>query len=124
MLLPYEGQLVVVAWGAVCLGAADRYLGFAAALERRWDEAERHFDAALALEDGVGAAALSARTRCAHAAALSLRGGREDRARARALLQAAADAADDLGAAGLSFAVERAGGVDRIPSDPPRPDKE
>jgi class 3 adenylate cyclase/tetratricopeptide (TPR) repeat protein len=107
LLLPHSGQLVVGAWGAVCLGAADRYLGLVAALEGRLDDAERHLDAALALEDGVGAAPLSARTRCAYAAALFQRGGRGDRQRARRLLQDAADTAEALGAAGLSAAVER-----------------
>jgi class 3 adenylate cyclase len=124
LLLPHSGQLMVVAWGAVCLGAADRYLGMTAALEGRWAEAERHFEAALALERHLGAEPLAARTQCAYADALSRRGQEEDRGRARELLEGAAATADDLGVAGLSVAVDRARGATWNRSGAPRRGKE
>jgi tetratricopeptide (TPR) repeat protein len=101
LLLPHAGQLLVVGWGAACLGAADRFLGVAAANTRRWDDAERHFEAALALEEAAGAAPLVARTQLAYARALAARGRRLDRARTLGLLDAAAGAADELDLGGL-----------------------
>ena len=53
-LLPYSGQLLVIAWGVTCLGAADRYIGMLLSLLGRHDEAIERFDATLALERRVG----------------------------------------------------------------------
>jgi hypothetical protein len=46
----------VVSWGVACVGAADRYLAMLAAASGRLAEAERGFEAALALEQSVLAA--------------------------------------------------------------------
>ena len=101
LLLPHAGQLLVVGWGAACLGAADRFLGVAAANTARWDDAEPHFQAAAALEDAAGAAPLLARTQLSHARALAARGRRVDRPRAQGLLDSVAVAADELDLGGL-----------------------
>jgi len=62
-LLPFSGQLLVVAWVVSCLGAADRYIGMLDAVLGDRDAAAARFDAALALEERAGATALAARTR-------------------------------------------------------------
>jgi class 3 adenylate cyclase len=103
VLLPHSGQLLVVGWGAACLGAADRFLGVAAANTRRWDDAERHFEAAVALEEAAGSAPLLARTQFSYARALAARGRRLDRTRALDMLDAAAVAADELDLDGLQL---------------------
>jgi len=103
VLLPHSGQLLVVGWGAACLGAADRFLGVAAANTGRWDDAERHFEAAVALEEAAGSAPLLARTQFSYARALAARGRRLDRTRALDLLDAAAVAADELDLGGLQL---------------------
>ena len=101
LLLPHAGQLLVVGWGAACLGAADRFLGVAAANTGRWVDAEHHFQAALALEKAAGSAALVARTQLSYARALATRGRPLDRPRTLALLDAAATTADSLDLGGL-----------------------
>jgi class 3 adenylate cyclase/tetratricopeptide (TPR) repeat protein len=105
LLQPYAGQLLVVGWGAACLGAADRFLGMAAAREGRWDEAERHFEVAVALESHVGAAPLLARTRLSCARMLAARGRQLDRARALRELDAVAAVVDGLDMSGLRRAL-------------------
>jgi class 3 adenylate cyclase len=55
-LLPFRGQLLVMAWGVIVHGAADRFLGIAAALAGRTDVATRLFDTAADLESRVGIA--------------------------------------------------------------------
>jgi tetratricopeptide (TPR) repeat protein len=90
---PYAGQLVVVAWGACCLGAMDRFRGMLADVLRQSSVAGRRFAAAAALEDRVNAIAPLARTRIAWAAS-SLR---TDPQEARRLVDLAATTVKDLG---------------------------
>jgi hypothetical protein len=107
-LAPYTGQLIVVGTGFGCLGAADRYLGMLAAADGQRGDAEagRLFEAALALEQSVGSAPLTGRTRVAHARAL-LRSGDADHARrATQLLDGAAHTAERLGMAGLMHEID------------------
>jgi hypothetical protein len=54
-LLPFAGQLLVVAWGVFSPGAADRYLGMLDAQAGRMDAARQRFDAAIGLETRAGA---------------------------------------------------------------------
>jgi hypothetical protein len=63
LLEPYRGLLIVATQGAVCLGAADRYLGMLAATVGRFDEASALFCAAASLEERADAPRLAARTR-------------------------------------------------------------
>ncbi len=90
-LLPYSGQLLVVSWGAICLGAADRFLAMLDMVLGRYDRAEERFARALALEEGAGADALTTRTRLAWAA--STRTDPSDVEGAKELLDIAAETA-------------------------------
>jgi DNA-binding SARP family transcriptional activator len=105
-LAPYTGQLIVAGLGLLCLGAADRYLAMLAAASGRQADAERLFDAALALEESVGSAPLASRTRVAHARAL-LRSGNADQVReASDLLETATETANHLGMVGLVHEID------------------
>jgi hypothetical protein len=61
-LLPYADR-VVVAYPELSIGAVSRYLGILAATTGRWSDAERHFEAALAMNERIGARTWLARTR-------------------------------------------------------------
>jgi class 3 adenylate cyclase len=98
-LAPYTGQLIVAGSGSGCFGAADRYLAMLAATGGRPVDAERHFEAALALEQSVGSAPLATRTLVSHARALLTSGDTDDVRRATHLLDTAADTARRLGMA-------------------------
>ena len=103
----YSGQLVVVATGSFCSGAADRYLGMMASLDRgRAVEAEAHFRAALVLETKIGAVPLAARTRYWYARLLAT-GNESDRQRADSLLGEAHEVATRLGMSALASAITR-----------------
>lgn len=69
-LVPYAGRAVIVGGFAACYGSADRSLGRLATVLRRWPAAERHFEAALAFNEQLGARAWSAHTRHEYAAML------------------------------------------------------
>ncbi len=101
-LEPYSGQLLVIAWGVACPGAADRFIGMLMTVLGRHDEAVARFDAALALERSIAAPALIARTLYWHARALRARGGPGDAESAAALQSECAAIVADLGMAGLS----------------------
>ncbi len=60
-LLPYEDR-VAVAYAEISLGAVARYLGLLAAVLGRRDEAARHFETALAVNERTGARAWLAAT--------------------------------------------------------------
>ncbi len=59
---PHAGRNLVLGGGLVCCGSADRYLGLLCATMSRWTEAERHFEAALAMNLRIGAHAPLAHT--------------------------------------------------------------
>jgi tetratricopeptide (TPR) repeat protein len=105
-LAPYMGQLLVSGWGTTCLGGADRYLAMLAALGGRLAEAEQLFEAALVLEQSIGAEPHATRTRVAHARALLTLGTAIDTPRAAALLDAAAHSAHQLGMEGVVHEIE------------------
>ncbi|MGD0595754.1 MAG: AAA family ATPase [Acidimicrobiales bacterium] len=96
-LVPFAGQVLVVAWGVYCPGAADRYLGGLAGLLGRPEDLDARFAAALELEGSIGATALAARTRVWWARGLIDRGRPGDASRARELLEEATSAAQQLG---------------------------
>ncbi|MDR7420297.1 MAG: AAA family ATPase [Armatimonadota bacterium] len=99
LLLPYASRTIIipVPHPAVCCGAASLYLGLLATVMSRWDEADAHFDAAIAHNTRVGARTFLARTQCEHARMLARRGRTADRDRALALLEQAEAAAHGLG---------------------------
>jgi class 3 adenylate cyclase/tetratricopeptide (TPR) repeat protein len=101
LLLPSAGRWIVIARAAVCWGPVDSYLGRLAATAERWDDAERHFDAALAACERTGARAMAARTGWWYAEMLRARGRAEDAARALELESLARAEGQALG---LAFA--------------------
>ena len=71
--------------GRVCVGAVAWALGALAASLERWEDAERHYDAALRLHRSMGARPFLARALVDYAAMLRRRGHPADRDRIRAL---------------------------------------
>jgi DNA-binding SARP family transcriptional activator len=95
-LLPYADR-VAVSYPEVATGAVARSLGLAAATTGCWEDAERHFAAAIELNERIGARPWLAHTRRDYARALDARGRPGDRASARELLAAARSTYRDLG---------------------------
>jgi tetratricopeptide (TPR) repeat protein len=107
LLRPHAGRLVTVSTGIGCFGAVDRFLGMLAAVGGDWTEAEPRFEAALALEDGIGSRPMAARTRLWFARMLVARARAADGDRAAALLAEGGQVAAELGMAQLSADVDR-----------------
>jgi tetratricopeptide (TPR) repeat protein len=95
LLSPYAGFAVVAE--VSCFGAASRYLGQLAATMRRWQEAEAHFDQALAMNARMGAKPWLARTQYHYAQMLLARCEPGDSERARMLLKEASTIAREFG---------------------------
>ncbi len=100
LLLPWSGRNIGVE--LECPGSSDRFLGLLASLERRWPDAERHFEKALAMNDRIGAILPREHTRRDYADMLVKRGDPTDRAKASALLDTAEAHASALGLTALS----------------------
>jgi hypothetical protein len=86
-----------------------------AAMLERWDEAEEHFETALAGCDLLGARAFRPRVLLEHARALIARDDDGDAERAEALLEDARRTAEDLGLQGL---LDRIGSLRPAPEPP------
>ncbi|MDQ3640606.1 MAG: AAA family ATPase, partial [Actinomycetota bacterium] len=86
-ILPFARRLVVVGIGQFCLGSAWRSLAILAAAMRRWDDAERHFEEALAVNEHIGARTFVVRAQRAYAAMLLDRNRTGDAERAGELVQ-------------------------------------
>ncbi len=108
MLLAYDGRNLLARPTIACYGAAASYLGMLAATLRRWPDAERHFESALALNARQNAAPATAHTRHRYAQMLVARAGNDDQRRAGELLALAAAQADSLGMAALAQRVASA----------------
>jgi tetratricopeptide (TPR) repeat protein len=93
LVAPHSGLLLVPGAAVLCMGAADRCLGMLATVARRYDDATRHFDAALALESTIHSAVLIARTRYWYGSMLLRRDGDGDRERGLDLLNACIETA-------------------------------
>ena len=91
LLLPYRDLNVVIGLGAVCLGSTARFLGRLAATMERRDAAAEYFERALAASAALNAPVYLAHTQLDYARLL----GSED-PKARALVAAAARAAEEL----------------------------
>ncbi|HLZ71009.1 MAG TPA: AAA family ATPase [Dehalococcoidia bacterium] len=102
LLLPYARCNVVISGGAGCTGSVARCLGLLATTLQRWEDAERHFEAALAMNARLGALPWLAVAQCNYAAMLLARGAPGDRERAAALLAQAAATAVKLDMASLT----------------------
>lgn len=95
ILLPYAALNIDTL--ELTSGAVARYLGLIAAAMDRPDDAERHFDQAIAVNTHIGARPALAHTQCDLACLLLTRGQKRDRERAAALLDQAQAAASQLG---------------------------
>ncbi|WP_428665271.1 adenylate/guanylate cyclase domain-containing protein [Reyranella sp.] len=95
-LLPYRDLAIVVPTYTLCCGSAARYLGMLATTMADWPSAERHFEAALAMEERMRAWPWLAHTRAEYAAMLAARGDGSDDVRAAELREMALAAADRL----------------------------
>jgi tetratricopeptide (TPR) repeat protein len=96
LLSPDAGYAVVAsAWAS--LGAASRFLGQLAATMGRWQEAESHFDQALAMNARMGAKPWLAHTQFQYATMLLARSAPGDVERAKILLEEASTIARQLG---------------------------
>ncbi len=100
-LLPHEMRNVVVGYCLACLGSVARSLGVLASSMSRWREAERHFEAALNMNEKLGARPWVAYTQHDYACMLRKRDGNGDRRKAGELLSAALTTTRDLGMAAL-----------------------
>jgi DNA-binding SARP family transcriptional activator/tetratricopeptide (TPR) repeat protein len=95
-LLPFA-HMNVVSYIDVTLGSVERSLGLLAATMRRFDEAARHFDAAVDMNARMGGRPWVAHTRHDHAAMLGERGGPGDREEALRVGTLALDTYRELG---------------------------
>jgi len=91
------GQVGVTGIGVVCYGSLALPCGLLAACLRRWDEADRYFGEAEAMNERIGARPYLVRTRRAWAAMLIDRNLPGDGARIVALMAAARGAAVEFG---------------------------
>jgi class 3 adenylate cyclase len=103
-LLPYAGQALTEA-GEVNMGSASRSLGILATTMHKWEEAARHFEDALEMNERMGSRPWVAHTRHDHARMLLFRDAPGDRKRAQELLEQALDTARELGIAALTARV-------------------
>jgi len=105
MLLPYAARVVLQGGGVACCGSGGRYLGLLCATMRRWPEAERHFEDAVALNAKIGARLPLAHTQHDYAMMLLARDQAGDRQRALTLLRQALESARTLGMVALEHRV-------------------
>ncbi len=108
LLAPFDGRNVVVGNATACYGALSRYLGALAAMLERWDDAERHFEDALAMNTRMEAPPWIAHTQHQYAGMLLRRDRSGDRERALELLHAAFATAHGLGMGALNERVSAA----------------
>ena len=101
-LTPFDGRNIVAGPNIACSGAVGRHLGMLSTTMRRWNDAVRHFEQALEMNERQGARPWLAHTRHRYAEMLIARGSTEDQARALALLDAALDTARTLGMPALA----------------------
>jgi len=97
LLLPYAGRNILLGAGIACCGSAGRYLGLLCATMAHWQEAQRHFEEALAMNAGIGARVPFAHTQHDYAAMLLARGDAADRECAITLLRASLENARVIG---------------------------
>jgi predicted ATPase len=88
-LRPYEGYNIVVSGSVACYGTASHYLGRLAATMSHWEEAQRHFEDALAMHARMGTRPWLAHTQYEYATMLLRRAQPSDCNQALALLQEA-----------------------------------
>ncbi len=100
LMRPYQNLCVVISVscvGIIYLGSLERPLGALAATMSRWAEAERHYEAAIAMDQRMRATSLVVQERLEYAQMLSLRAEPGDRDRALVLLGDALAVAERIG---------------------------
>jgi DNA-binding CsgD family transcriptional regulator len=97
LLLPYDGHNLVAGPHVACYGAASRHLGMLAATLSRWDDAQRHFEQALAMNTRMGAKPWLAHTQFQYAKMLLARARPGAREQATLLLDQALSISRQLG---------------------------
>ncbi len=97
LALPFRDQNAVATVNVLCLGACSRVLGLLAATMRRWDEAEEHFEHALAFNTRMRTPPWIAYTQYNYATMLVARNAPGDRERALGMLDEAIATAEALG---------------------------
>lgn len=105
LLAPYGGRNLLAGTSIACFGAADALLGSLCAAMKRWDESERHFCAALAMNERQGARPALAHARY-HYASMLLARPHADPQLAAGLLDAAAREAAALGMGALARRID------------------
>jgi predicted ATPase/DNA-binding SARP family transcriptional activator len=96
LLLPFEDR-IAVSYPEFSTGSVARSLGLLAATLECWDDAERHFEVALRMNDRMSARPWLARTQQDYARMLGKRGHPGDAERAEKLLLRAHGAASEIG---------------------------
>jgi DNA-binding CsgD family transcriptional regulator/tetratricopeptide (TPR) repeat protein len=86
LLKGHAGANLLADSSGPCLGSTDRLLGCLATVVQRWEVAQHHFEAALAMDTKTGARVWLAHTRYAYAVMLHRRGAAGDAERSRGLL--------------------------------------
>jgi DNA-binding SARP family transcriptional activator len=97
LLVPYQQRFVVISFGFACMGAVVQFLGQLASVTHRWEDADRHFEAALRSYMRVDARPAFARTAYEYAQMLLDRGWPGDPQRALELLTRSMATAEELG---------------------------
>jgi tetratricopeptide (TPR) repeat protein len=97
LLVPHSGHLLMVGVPVACMGAVTHWLGMLAGTLQRWDDAERHFEAAVETNTRIGARPYLAQTQQEYARMLISRGATGDKEKARALLTESMNTCQELG---------------------------
>jgi len=101
LMLPYEEVNIIVSVGAACYGSAARFVGALAALLGRLEEAEQHFNKAMAMNGRMNAQPWLAHTKYQYARMLLSRDQTGDREKASGLIKDALATARELGMSSL-----------------------
>jgi tetratricopeptide (TPR) repeat protein len=100
-LLPYADRVHVLASANASYGALARHVALVAWRTGRFEEAERHFETAIAINRRIGAESFVARTQSWYARCLLERATSSDRERADDLVSEARSTAERLGLGGV-----------------------
>jgi DNA-binding CsgD family transcriptional regulator len=97
LLLPYSSYNIATGGGVAFFGAASRYLGMLAATMSNWEDAERHFQGAIAMDARTGSRIWLAHSYHEYAKMLLARSQPGDLAKAKPLLNQALDISREVG---------------------------
>ncbi|MEO7854933.1 MAG: AAA family ATPase, partial [Rubrivivax sp.] len=106
LLQGHAGANLLADSSGPCLGSTDRLLGGLATVMKKWDVAQHHFEAALAMDTKTGWRVWLAHTRYRYAMMLHHRAAAGDAERARALLAEALADSTALGMLALTPRIE------------------